>query len=151
MHGLEDSLATAFLDIVRFVTDPRRDWRMMAEAELDLDPAFLPVLVRLGTWGPAGVVELAGELGRDHSTMSRQLTKLEAAELIVRSPCETDGRVRTAQVTPRGAAAVAALSAARRRLLDEAVSEWSPRERQALVRLLGRFAGELTSPLKEAR
>lgn len=151
MHGPDDSLGAALLELARFINDPRRDWRMMAEASLDLDPAFLPVLVRLGTWGPAGVVELAGELGRDHSTMSRQISKLEAAGLVERTPSQTDGRVRTARVTAEGANAVGKLTAARRRLLDQALAGWSARDRETLGRLLGRFAGALTSASEEAR
>lgn len=145
MHKNEDPLPTALLDLARFFNDPRHDGRMMAEAGLDLDPAFLPVLVRLGTWGPASVVELADELGRDHSTMSRQLTRLEAAGLAERTPSDTDARVRIARVTPQGQDAVRALSASRRRALDQVLASWTTRDREALGRLLGRFAGALLS------
>lgn len=117
----------------------------MAEAGLDLDPAFMPVLVRLGTWGAAGVVELAGELGRDHSTMSRQLARLEAAGLAERTSSDADARVRIARVTSQGLEAVRALSAARRRSLDQALEGWTARDRQALASLLGRFAAALLS------
>lgn len=151
MHGPEDPLALALLDLARFINDPRRDARMMAAAGLDLDPAFLPVLVRLGTWGPAGVVELAGELGRDHSSMSRQLARLEAAGLVERTRSQADARVRTARVTPRGAQAVAAISDARRRVLDMVFEGWSPRDREALGVLLGRFTAALMSMADRAR
>ena len=114
MHRSDDVLSQAMLDLAAFINDPRQDWRMMAEAGLDLDPAFLPLLVRLGARGPSSVVELADELGRDHSTMSRQLGRLEAAGLVARAASPTDGRVRIASVTAKGQAAVAALSAARR-------------------------------------
>ena len=146
MHRLEDPLSHALVELIGFINDPRQDWRMMAEAGLDLDPVFLPLLVRLGS-GPAAVVELAGRLGRDHSTMSRQLTRLEAAELVERSVSQTDGRVRTARLTAKGEAAVAALSAARRRLLDRVVVGWRPGERETLGRLLGRLAEGLKSTI----
>jgi DNA-binding MarR family transcriptional regulator len=145
MHGDKDPLAAALLDLARFFNDPRRDCRIMAEAGLALDPAFLPVLVRLGTWGPAGVVELAEELGRDHSTMSRQVAKLEAAGLAERTSSDTDARVRIARATSQGLEAVQALSAARRRALDQALDGWTGRDRQALGSLLGRFAAALLS------
>ena len=144
MHG-PDPLSGALIELVGFINDPRQDGRMMMEAGLDLDPAFLPVLVRLGTQGPAGVVELAGRVGRDHSTMSRQLARLEAEGLVERARSDSDGRARTARVTPRGAQAVAALASARKRLLDRALADWTPGERDTLARLLGRFAGALTA------
>jgi DNA-binding MarR family transcriptional regulator len=145
MHGSspDDPLAAALLELTGFINDPRQDWRMMAEAGLDLDPAFLPLLVRLGAWGPTGVVDLAGRMGRDHSTLSRQLTRLEDAGLVRRATSPHDGRVRIAEVTARGADAVATLSAARRRLLDRALARWTPDERDALTRLLGRFVDAL--------
>ncbi len=111
----------------------------MAEAGLDLDPVFLPLLVRLGA-GPAGAVELAGQSGRDHSTMSRQIARLEAAGLVERHASPADGRVRAARLTPKGEGAVASLTAARRRLFDRALAGWVPADREALGRLLGRFA-----------
>ncbi len=120
----------------------------MAEAGLELDPAFLPLLVGLGAWGPSGVVELSGRMGRDHSTISRQIDRLEGAGLVARAVSPSDGRVRIAQLTPQGEAAIAKLSAARRRLLERALETWPPSEREALTRLLGRFAEALKATLK---
>ncbi|HEY2709637.1 MAG TPA: MarR family winged helix-turn-helix transcriptional regulator [Caulobacteraceae bacterium] len=150
MHGSDDALAAALLDLVGFINDSRQDWRMMAEAGLDLDPAFLPLLVRLGAGGTTGVVALAGQIGRDHSTISRQLDRLEAAGLVARAPSLTDGRVRTAEVTQHGAEAVATLSAARRRLLDRALSDWSLTDRETLNRLFVRFVVGLRATVKDA-
>ena len=143
MHPSDDPLGRAILDLTRFINDPRQDWRMMAAARLTLDPVFLPLLVRLGVGGPAGVVELSGQLGRDHSSISRQLAKLEAAGLVERSPSQADGRVKTARLTARGKDAVAALSKARRQLLDQALADWPPGERDELSRLLGRLVEAL--------
>jgi DNA-binding MarR family transcriptional regulator len=143
MHRSNDTLSSALLRLAGFLNDPRQDGRMMAEAGLDLDPAFLPVLVRLGTLGPAGVVELALQVGRDHSTMSRQLARLEAAGLVERIPSPDDARVRAARVTPQGAQAVATLAAARRRLLDRALAAWPAADREELALLMARFADSL--------
>ena len=143
MHRSEEALGRAILALTSFINDPRQDWRMMAEASLDLDPAFLPLLVRLGAQGPAGIVELSGQLGRDHSTISRQVAKLETAGLVLREPSPTDGRARTARITPRGMVAVAAITAARGRLLDRALDGWTKAERKNLTTLLGRFVEAL--------
>jgi DNA-binding MarR family transcriptional regulator len=148
MHRSDDTLGRTLLELANFINDPRQDWRMMAEAGLDLDPVFLPLLVGLGAWGPAGVVELSGRLGRDHSTISRQIDRLEGAGLVARAVSPKDGRVRIAQVTPAGEAAVAKLSAARRRLLDRAFEGWPAGDRETLTRLLGRFAESLRATLK---
>ena len=146
-----ESLGRAVRELASFINDPRQDWRPIAEAGLDLDPAFLPLLVRRGDGGPANVVELAGELGRDHSTMSRQVARLEDAGLVERVPSETDGRVRNARVTAEGGQAVAALSAARRRLFDRTLADWSAADREALAELLGRFVISLKDVTTERR
>lgn len=148
MHQSHDSLGPAIVALTGFINDPRQDGRMMAEAGLDLDPAFLPLLVRLGMTGPASVVELAGQAGRDHSTISRQLDRLEAAGLAVRSVSQSDGRVRTSHLTRKGELAVAALTAARRRLLDHVVANWPARDREMLAMLLERFVRDLISAAK---
>jgi DNA-binding MarR family transcriptional regulator len=145
MHGSTDALGDALLRLAGFINDPRQDWRLLAEAGLDLDPVLLPLLVRLGAWGSAGVVELSGHIGRDHSTISRQLARLEASGLVTRSGSHTDGRVRAASLTGLGQEAVAALSAARRRLLDRALAGWAQVDRETLSLLLGRFAEALKS------
>jgi DNA-binding MarR family transcriptional regulator len=145
MHRSSRSIAASLVELLGVLNDPRQDWRMMAEAGLDLDPAFLPLLVRLGAAGPAGVVELAGRLGRDHSTVSRQLARLEAAGLATRATSPTDARVRTARLTARGEEAVASLAAARDRLLGRALAGWSARDRAAFTRLFDRFAGAVSA------
>ena len=154
MHRSDSStekLGRAVRALAGFINDPRQDWRPIAEAGLDLDPAFLPLLVRLGDGEPANVVELAAGLGRDHSTMSRQIGRLEAAGLVERSVSETDGRIRNAQVTPAGREAVAALAAARRRLLDRTLADWSMADREALADLLARFVSSLKDVVVEGR
>jgi len=151
MHRSDKSLATSILELLGVLNDPRQDWRMMAEAGLDLDPVFLPLLVRLGAWGAAGVVRLSAHLGRDHSTISRQLARLESAGLVARSTSPADARVRTARLTPRGEEVVAALAAARDRLLERALAGWSVDERETFTRLFGRLAGALSAMVDDAR
>ena len=145
MHRLDHPLGTAIGELTSFINDPRHDRHLMTEAGLKFDPVFMPLLVRLGALGEAGVVELAGQLGRDHSTISRQMTRLETAGLLERLGSETDGRVRTARLTARGLAAFADLGQARRRLLDRVLADWSEEDREALGRLLLRFTQALHS------
>jgi DNA-binding MarR family transcriptional regulator len=151
MHELNKPLGSALLELLGVLNDPQQDWRMMAEAGLDLDPVFLPVLVRLGAGGPVGVVALAERVGRDHSTVSRQLARLEAAGFAARSTSQADARVRTARLTPRGEEAVAALAAARDRLLDRVLTSWTNEDREAFTRLFGRFAGALSAMVNDGQ
>jgi DNA-binding MarR family transcriptional regulator len=141
--AMHENLILGLVEVIGFINDPRRDGRLLAEAGVDFEPVLLPLLVRLGVGGSAGVVELAAQLGRDHSTMSRQLAKLEKLGLAQRSAAPNDRRSRITRLTARGDEAVAALSAARSRVLDQALADWSPADRGALAWLLRRFAGAL--------
>lgn len=148
MHRLDHALGPAISELISFINDPRHDRHLMTEAGLTFDPVFMPLLVRLGASGEAGVVELAGQLGRDHSTISRQMTKLETAGLLERLPSQADGRVRAARLTARGLDAFEDLGQARRRLLDRVLADWADDDREALGRLLLRFARALQSSVK---
>ena len=137
-----DALGTALVDLIGFLNSPQRDEALLREAGVSLDRALFPLLVRLGAQGPLGVVELADQAGRDHTTVSRQLAKLESLGLIVRAG-GADRRRRAAELTPDGRATVAAIAAARRRLLSRALSGWNPADLAALASLNRRFADSL--------
>ena len=72
------------LDLLGFLNSPQRDDALLREAGVDLDRALFPLLVILGVRGALGVAELADQVGRDHTTVSRQLAKLESLDLVAR-------------------------------------------------------------------
>ena len=138
-----DELGSVVLELAGIVNRPDRDDLLLAEAGVSLDRALFPHLVRLSVRGPMAVAELAAEAGRDHTTVSRQLTKLESLGLIWRPQSQGDARTRPAALTPEGEAIAEAIGAARRRLLSKALASWSAADRQALVRLTRRFVDSL--------
>ncbi len=71
----------ALLDIIRVMNLPVRDEQILQAAEVQLDQILFPLLVAIGRYGPVGVVELADSLGRDYTTVSRQVKKLEAQNI----------------------------------------------------------------------
>ncbi len=135
LHQLHDVL----LDLVGFFNQPQRDAALLKEAGVTLDRALFPLLVRIEKRGPIGVVELAGLVGRDYTTVSRQVAKLDSLGLVTRQPGQHDRRVSDVAVTPAGAAMNQAIDAARERLMWPLLSRWSPDERKELTRLLGRL------------
>ncbi|MEI9905114.1 MAG: hypothetical protein WDN06_15005 [Asticcacaulis sp.] len=72
MHVIEDDLAFALLDLAGFLNSPRQDDVLRKAAGVSLDRALFPVLARIGLRGTTSVVDLADEMGRDSSTVSRQ-------------------------------------------------------------------------------
>eukprot|EP01037_Dinobryon_pediforme_P044422 gene44422-56192_t len=79
-------LHLALIDIVSVMNRPQRDEAMVREAGISLDRALFPLLVMVERLGPIGIVDLADRVGRDYTTVSRQVTKLEGLGLLERRP-----------------------------------------------------------------
>jgi len=142
---MEDDLRQlhdAMMDLVGVINRPEPDARLIAEAGIPLDRALFPLLVRIERKGPIGVVELADLAGRDHSTVSRQVAKLESLGLVERRPGKADKRVREAVVSPKGRAMTDALDDARQRLQGPILAKWTAQDRKDLVRLMRKLADE---------
>ena len=92
----------ALIDIVGVMNRPQGDERMVREAGIALDGALFPLLVGIERRGPIGVVDLADRVGRDYTTVSRQVAKLESLGLVERQASAADRRVREAELA-RGA------------------------------------------------
>ena len=144
MHTMEKDLHViqgALMDLVGVLNRPQPDAALIRTAGISLDRALFPLLVRIGRKGPIGVVELAEIAGRDHSTVSRQVAKLESLGLVDRRP-GPDRRVREAVITDQGRAMTDALDAARDQMQGQVLANWSPQDRKDLARLLRKLADE---------
>jgi DNA-binding MarR family transcriptional regulator len=135
----------ALLDIVNVMNRPQRDEALVREAGIPLDRALFPLLVLIERFGPIGVVELADRVGRDHTTVSRQVVKLESLRLAERRGSVTDRRVREAVVTPKGKAMIDLVDAARERIGRRIFKTWDMHEMDELVRLMRKFADAVLS------
>ena len=144
-HNLE-KLGSALLDILSVLNSPQRDVVLLREADVEIDRALFPLLVATGARGPLAVGGLADLVGRDHTTVSRQLAKLKQLKLVA-SQAEQDRRRNAVKLTAEGEKIVQKISRARRRLLSQALSDWSERDREALVTLTRRFADTLLSKI----
>ncbi|WP_294055029.1 MarR family transcriptional regulator [Sphingomonas sp.] len=130
----------AVLDIVAAMIGSQRDEMLIAAAGIRLDRALFPLLVLIERLGPIGVVSLADRVGRDYTTVSRQVAKLEELGLVERRASEVDRRVREAVVAPAGKAMTDAIDVARERLMRAAFADWEAQDVRDLVRLVRRFA-----------
>ncbi len=139
MRRLHDAL----LAIVSVMNRPQRDEMLIREAGIPLDRALFPLLVGIERLGPIGVVDLADRAGRDHTTVSRQVAKLESLGLVARRESAADRRVREAVATDKGKATVALVDAARERLGRAVFESWDAEEFDTLVRLMGKLADAL--------
>jgi len=134
------ALHGALLDIISVMNRPSRDEALIRESGIPLDRALFPLLVVIGRFGPIGVVDLADRVGRDHTTVSRQIAKLETLGLVERPGSPGDRRVRNAAVSAKGKAMTDHVDAARDRLGHAIFQAWDPGDVAELVRLTRKFA-----------
>ncbi len=130
----------ALLEIVGAINKPQRDDALLAEAGVRLDRALFPLLVGIERFGPIGVVELADGVGRDYTTISRQVAKLESLDLVSRPQSALDRRLRQAVVTAKGKAIIEEIDAARARYFRKMFANWDVRDVDELTRLMRKFA-----------
>lgn len=133
-------LHDALVEIVGVMNRPQRDEAMVREAGIALDRALFPLLVLVERLGPIGVVELADRVGRDYTTVSRQVAKLESLGLIDRQASATDRRVRESVITAKGKAMTDRVDEARERIGLAIFSTWEQQDVENLVRLMSKFA-----------
>jgi DNA-binding MarR family transcriptional regulator len=145
MSAQHRELHRALLEIVGAINKPQRDDALMAAAGVRLDRALFPLLIRIERFGPIGVVELADGVGRDYTTISRQVAKLESLGLVTRRQSALDRRLREAVVTAKGNAMIDLIDAARERYFREMFADWNPAEVAELTRLVRKFADAWTN------
>lgn len=135
-------LRGALMDITGVLNRPQPDAALIAAAGIDLDRALFPLLVRIERLGPIGIVELSELVGRDHSTVSRQIAKLDSLGLVSRCPSPQDGRVKAAVITDQGRVMTDALDSARQKIIEKMLSDWKKEDVRELARLLRHFADD---------
>ncbi|CAD7036765.1 MarR family transcriptional regulator [Pseudorhizobium endolithicum] len=130
----------SLIDIVTLMNRPQRDEALVREAGIALDRALFPLLVGIERRGPIGIVDLAAGVGRDYTTVSRQVAKLESLGLAERRQSAADRRVNEAVITAKGKAMTDNIDAARERIALAVFATWEADEVDDLVRLMRKFA-----------
>ena len=136
-------LHETLIGIVGVLNRPQVDEAMVHEAGISLDRALFPLLVSIERLGPIGVVDLADRTGRDYTTVSRQVAKLESLGLVERQESSHDRRLREATVTAKGKAMTDAVDAARERVGRTIFADWDAHDVAELVRLMRKFSEDL--------
>ena len=135
-------LREALLDLTGVLNRPQPDAALIALAGVDLDRALFPLLTRVERRGPLAIGELAQLCGRDYTTVSRQVTKLEELGLVVRQVNAEDARVKEAVITKKGRQMTHALDSAREKIMTSLLADWDKQEVAELVRLLRKLADD---------
>ena len=89
-------LHDVMLDFASMMNRPTRDTALIESAGVAIDRALFPLLVYIDRKGPIGVGDLADTVGRDYTTVSRQVAKLESLGYVQRRPSHADSRINEA-------------------------------------------------------
>ena len=127
------------IGITDFVNRIDIDARLLAASDVKLDRALFPLLSRLGLHPAITTVELANLIGRDHSTVSRQIAKLTELGLVDRTPDPRDARARLLAPTPQGYDLLARIAKVRRGWIEDHFADWPDNDRDTLIRLMTRL------------
>lgn len=133
-------LREALLDINGILNRPQPDAALIELAGVDLDRALFPLLVRVERRGPLGIGELAELCGRDYTTVSRQVAKLEGLGLVGRQVNAQDARIKEAVITEQGRTMTQALDGAREKIFAGVLADWDRKDVTELSRLLRKLA-----------
>lgn len=131
------------LDLVAFMNRPQHDVALIQEAGVQLDRALFPLLMVIERHDGIGVNDLAETVGRDYTTVSRQVAKLESLGMVARRASKADKRVNEAVIINKGRRMIESLNAARERMASVVLAGWSTEELQQLARLMRKFANDL--------
>ena len=141
MNGMADEeYYDVWLEMLGRTSRPGFRALLLSRAGVTLDPDLAQYLVTIGLRGPIGVLELADQLDQNHPKASRSLARLEQLGLVQRAEAGHDRRIKTASLTPEGQRVVQAINQGRRRLLEEAFTGWTERDRAELARLTRRLS-----------
>jgi DNA-binding MarR family transcriptional regulator len=143
------ALREGIVDVTAVINSPRPDAALIAAAGVELDRALFPLISRLERSGALGVKELAEHVGRDYTTVSRQVSKLEALELVLREADPADGRISRAVLTAKGRKMTTAIDGARKKLLGQLLAHWSDADLDVLQRLTRRLADDLATWMRQ--
>jgi DNA-binding MarR family transcriptional regulator len=136
-------LHRSLIDVMGVMNRPQRDEYMVRAAGISLERALFPLLMGVERLGSIGLVELADRAGRDYTTVSRQVSKLEELGLVKREENPIDRRVRKVAITPLGGVMTNRVDAARERMGRAIFDSWEPQEVEVFIRLMRKFADAL--------
>lgn len=130
----------ALLDIVAVMNAPNVDEEVVRAAGIPLDRALFPLLMHIERFGPIGIVDLADRVGRNYTTVSRQVAKLDDLGLVRRETNAKDRRMSVVIVSPKGQDMTDKVAVARENIGHRLMEDWQPEEVEQLVKLVTKFA-----------
>ena len=111
----------------------------VGEQRNSMDRAAYLLLHRLEHSRAVGVKALAGSMGIDSSTVTRQVAPLVESGLVDRVPNPDDGRAVLLELSPLGRERLEEVRASRQEMIRRLMTDWPDRDQRQFCELLTRF------------
>ena len=129
-----------FVDlVVASSRSPRQRERLNRAAALPVTASGSSLLRTIARHGPIAPGDLAGRIGLDQSTVSRQVRALEDVGLVARTPAPDDGRSSLIGLADSGRRVLERIREVAMHDYDAALEGWSDEDRATFAALLDRF------------
>lgn len=130
---MDNQLIESLVSIVSFFNRTDRDQAFIKQAGVDLEAVSFQLFVTIGRMQPTNVSDLANLLGKSHSSVSRQIDKLEQKQLVTTKDGEKDARVRSIVLSESGEELKKVLDKTRVEMIDSALKDWFENEKKDLL------------------
>ncbi|GEO79384.1 transcriptional regulator [Companilactobacillus mindensis DSM 14500] len=140
---MNNELINSLVSIVSFFNRTDRDRAFVKVAGINLEATSFQLFVTIGRMQPTNVSDLANMLGKSHSSVSRQIDKLEQKKLVETRDSEKDARIRTVELSKQGQEITEVINQTRLKEVDAVLSKWTDDEKQQLVADLEHLANTL--------
>lgn len=123
---MENEIFKSLFQIVTFFNDPKHDMDLLRKAGIQGDQNLLPIIVRVGIAKTINIGDLAKQVGKNHSSTSRQIDKFEKQGLLTTTYNSADRRIREISLTDKGRALFQQINDARYELFKKILNETNP-------------------------
>lgn len=146
---MNTQIFNSLFTIVNFLNDPKRDANLLREAGIKEDKNLLPIIVRVGARGTTSVGELANQLGKNHSSTSRQIDKFVKDGILSSTQNNVDKRIRSVSLTEDGQKIYDMITITKERVMDELFSQLTEQELAQIAESLKKVSDILTDSFEK--
>lgn len=122
---MEKEIFKSLFQIVNFFNDSKHDIDLLRKVGVKEDQNLLPIIVRVGMAETINIGDLAKQMGKTHSSTSRQVDKFEKQGSLTTTYNNKDRRIREISLTSQGIALFDLISEVRFSLFSKILNEVS--------------------------
>lgn len=130
---IETQIFNQLFEIVNFFNNPKNDQNILKRLNVKYDANLLPVIIRVGKQQSISVGTLANQLGKSHSSTSRQIDKFIKQGLLIEQVNENDNRIKEIQLSELGEKLFTDINNAREELMKQIFKGVSVPEMEEII------------------